>query len=310
MQVRFMSNYPLIDAYEKQLAEWLVAGEIDEETRKELRESANRVFAALLSAQTKDQILENLGKSFNGGYYDTVDNHLKEIVDSGERDSNNPEIQELDFDFNQLIVPPGNKVLLKNISWQMFEKILNNLGEGYAARIAYDKGTLEIKMPLPKHERAKAIIGDLVKVLLEELNIDCECFASTTFKREDMLSGVEPDDCFYIQNEPAMRGKTEINLTVDPPPDLALEIDNTSDSRLRFNSYEALGVPEVWRYNGKVLQIYLLQDGKYIESNISSNFPELPIIEIVPQYLEQSKTAGRSSTIRAFRTWVRERSQK
>ena len=219
------------------------------------------------------------------------------------------EIKQLVFDLNQLIVPPGNTVLLKNISWQMFEKVLNDLGEGYAARIAYDKGTLEIKMPLPKHERAKAIIGDLVKVLLEELNIDCECFASSTFKREDMQSGVEPDDCFYIQNEPAMRGKTEIDLTVDPPPDLALEIDNTSDSRLRFNSYEALGVPQLWRYNGQVLQIYLLQDGKYIESAISPIFLELPIIEIIPQYLEQSKTIGRSATIKAFRTWVREQLQ-
>jgi Uma2 family endonuclease len=306
-----MSSSPLsIDAYEKQLAEWLAKGEINEETRKELRESADIVFAALLSAQTKDQILENLGKRFNGQSYDTVVNHFKEIVDSGERDSTHPENEELGFDFEQLIVPPGNKVLLKDISWQMFEKILNNLGEGYAARIAYDKGTLEIKMPLLGHEDDKEIIGDLVKALLEEFDIDFRSVGSTTFKREDMQNGVEPDQCFYIQNEAAIRGKRQIDLTVDPPPDLALEIDNTSDSRLRFNSYQALGVPEVWRYNRQVLQIYLLQDGKYIESAISPNFGELPIVGMIPQYVEQSKTAGRSSTIKAFRTWVRERSQK
>jgi Uma2 family endonuclease len=216
------------------------------------------------------------------------------------------EIQQAVFELEQLIVPPGNSVQLQNITWQEFETILARLGESRAARVAYYKGTLEIKMPLPKHERAKSIIGDLVKVLLEELTIDCECFASTTFKREDVQSGVEPDDSFYIQNEPVMRGKTEINLNVDPPPDLAIEIDNTSDSRLKFDSYAALGVPELWRYDGVVLQINILQEGKYIESNISPNFPSLPLVEMIPQFLEQSKTAGRSPTLRSFRNWMRE----
>lgn len=219
------------------------------------------------------------------------------------------EIKQVVFDLKQLIVPPGNTVQMENVTWEMFENILQSMGEGSAARIAYNNGTLEIKMPLPKHERSKSIISDLIKVLLEELDIDCECFASSTFKREDMQSGVEPDDCFYIKNEPVMRGKTEIDLTVDPPPDLALEIDNTSDSRVRFNSYQALGVPELWRYDGQKLQIYRLLDKKYVESNISPNFPGLPITEIITQYVKQSQTAGRSPTMKAFRTWVRQQLQ-
>jgi Uma2 family endonuclease len=214
------------------------------------------------------------------------------------------ETQPVAFDLEQLVIPPGNTVHLKNVSWEMFENILNQLGEGYALRLAYYKGMLEIKMPLPKHERAKSIIGYLVNVLLEELNIDSECFASTTFKRQDMQSGVEPDDCFYIQNEPSVRGKMELDLNVDPPPDLAIEIDNTSKTRLDI--YEALGVPELWIYNGEVLKIYQLQDQKYIESTASTNFPEIPVISAIPQYLEQSQTLGRSATIRAFRAWVRE----
>lgn len=213
------------------------------------------------------------------------------------------------FELKQLIVLPGNTVQLQNVSWQMFEAILSQLGESRASRLAYNNGTLEIKMPLPKHERAKSIIGYLVNVLLEELVIDCECFASTTFKREDMQQGIEPDDCFYIQNEPAVRGKMELDLNIDPPPDLAIEIDNTSDSRLRFNSYESLRVLELWRYNGFLLEIYLLQNGEYVKSSISSNFPNIPIIEIIPHFIEMSKTAGRSPTIRAFRNWVREQLQ-
>ncbi|MBD2040573.1 Uma2 family endonuclease [Microcoleus sp. FACHB-672] len=208
------------------------------------------------------------------------------------------------FELKQLIVPPGNRVEFKNISWEMFENILSSLGEGYAARLAYDNGTLEIRMPLPKHERAKGIIGDFIKVLLEELSIDCENFCSTTLKRQDMQSGVEPDDSFYIQNESAVRGKMTLDLNEDPPPDLAIAVDNTS--KTGFNIYQALGVPELWIYDGQLLQIYLLQNGKYIESNISPNFPEFSMTEVIPQYLEMSKAAGRSAAIRAFRAWVRE----
>lgn len=100
-----------------------------------------------------------------------------------------------------------------------------------------------------------------------------------------MQQGVEPDDCFYIQKEPAVRGKMELDLNIDPPPDLAIEIDNTSDSRLRFNSYESLGVLELWRYNGSLLEIYLLQDGEYVKSSISSNFPNIPIIDIITHFI-------------------------
>lgn len=203
----------------------------------------------------------------------------------------------------QLSVPPGHRVILHDVSWQEFEAILEELGNHRAARLAYSHGTLEMRMPLPKHEKAKVIIGDLVKILLEELEIDCETFGSTTFKREDMAVGVEPDDSFYIQNHAQMIGKERIDLTIDLPPDLAIEVDVTSKTQL--DAYEALRVPELWRYEDGKLQINILQDGKYIESEISSTFPNLPIVEVIPRFVEQSRTLGRSPTLRAFRQWVR-----
>jgi len=211
------------------------------------------------------------------------------------------------FELNQLIIPPGNKIKLQNVSWEMYEAILEELGEGYALRLTYYQETLEIRMPLPKHEKAKSLIGYFVNVLLEELNIDCDVLGSTTFKSKEMQSGVEPDDCFYIQNEAAIRGKDRIDLTVDPPPDLAIEIDNSSPTSL--SSYQALKVPELWRYDGRILKIYLLQDGKYIESDTSQNFPDFPIVDVIPQYVDRSKTEGRSPTLRAFRAWVKEQLQ-
>lgn len=214
------------------------------------------------------------------------------------------------FELKQLIVPPGNRVELKNITWEMFENILTALGDGYAARLAYDNGTLEIKMPLPGHEDDKEIISDLVKALLEEIEIEYRTLGSTTFKDQNMAKGIEPDQCFYTQNEPAIRGKREIDLNTETPPDLALEIDITSDSRVRFNSYEGLGVPELWRYDGEFLQIYLIQEGKYVQSNTSQNFSTLSIIEVIPQYVKQSQTAGRIAIFKAFRAWVREQLEK
>jgi Uma2 family endonuclease len=209
----------------------------------------------------------------------------------------------MQLELNQLIVPPGHQLLLKDVNWQMFEKILEELGETRAARVSYSKGMLEIMTPLPEHEADKVIIGDLVKALLEELNIDFWSLGSTTFKNEEMAKAVEADDCFYIENEAVIRGKKRIDLSVDPPPDLAIEIDITS--RTKFNNYEALGVPELWRYNGRKLQINVLQEGKYVESDTSYNFPDLRICEVIHQYVEQSRIVGRNSTMKTFRNWVR-----
>ncbi len=208
----------------------------------------------------------------------------------------------------QISVPPGHRVLLHDVSWQEFEAILEEFGEHRASRIAYSKGTLEIRMPLPEHEVNKEIIGDMVKILLEELEIDRECFGSTTFKRKDMAQGIEPDNCFYIQNHALMIGKKRIDLTVDPPPDLAIEVDVTSKTQI--DVYEALGVPELWRYENNKLQINVLQDGTYIESETSPTFSNLPIVEAISQFVEQSRIIGTSPTLRAFRNWVREQIQK
>ena len=204
----------------------------------------------------------------------------------------------------QLSVPPGQNVILKDVSWQEFEAILEELGEHRAARLAYNDGTLEIMTPLPEHEDNKQIIGDLVKALLEELDIEFRSLGSTTFKNKIVAQAVEPDQCFYIQNEAAIRGKKRIDLTVDPPPDLGIEVDITS--RTHPSIYEALRVPELWRFDRGKLEINILRNGNYVESEYSFNFPRMPLVEVIPRYLEQSKTAGRNATLKAFRIWVRE----
>ena len=205
----------------------------------------------------------------------------------------------------QIVVPPGQQIIMTDISWQMYEQMLEEFGEKRGARINYSQGVLEIMVPLPEHEDDKTIITNLVEILLEELEIEFRNLASTTFKSESMKQGLEADSCFYIENEAYVRGKKRIDLTIDPPPDLAIEIDITS--RTRFNNYEALGVKELWRFNGTKLEINVLQEGEYIQGNESFHFPGLPVGEVIPQYLEQSKIEGRNKTMKAFRAWVREK---
>jgi Uma2 family endonuclease len=202
----------------------------------------------------------------------------------------------------QIIVKPGQQMLLKDISWQQLENILEEMGERRAARISYSHGWLEIMVPLPEHEKDKEIFGELVRILLDKLQIDFEPFGSTTLKNELMRQAVEPDTSFYTQNQAAVIGENRIDLTIDPPPDLAIEVDITS--RTRFDNYEILGVPELWRYTQQGLEISLLQQGKYIKSQSSPNFPDIPIVELVNEYIQQCLTIGRSQAIRNFRNWV------
>ena len=208
------------------------------------------------------------------------------------------------LELEQIIVQPGQQMLIKDISWQQLENILEEMGERRAARISYSDGWLEIMVPLPEHEKDKELIGDLVKILLDKLEIDFEPFGSTTLKNERMRQAVEPDTSFYIQNQAAVIGKNRIDLNIDPPPDLAIEIDITS--RTKFNNYEILGVLELWRYKQQGLEIFLLQEGKYIKSQSSPNFPNIPIVELVNEYVQQCLTIGRSQAMRNFRTWVKD----
>jgi len=132
----------------------------------------------------------------------------------------------------QIETLPGQSTVLHDIDWHQFETILEDLGERRTTRIAYLDGVLEILMPLPEHEKVKVLIGDFIKALLDEMEVDFEPFGSTTFKRSDKLAGLEPDDCFYIQNNAVMRGARKLDLSIDPPPDLSIEVDLTSKTKL------------------------------------------------------------------------------
>jgi Uma2 family endonuclease len=204
----------------------------------------------------------------------------------------------------QLDVPPGKTLLLRDVSWSEFEAILEELGETRGKRVAYDQGLLEIMAPLPEHEYFKETIGDAVKDISEELNVDYGSYGSTTWRKQSQQAGLEPDNCFYFQHEAQIRGQLSFDLNQDPPPDLALEIDVTSKSLNRFPIYVRLGVPEIWCYDNRELSIYRLEQDAYAQVEESRIFPSLDI-RVLPQLIEAHREQGRLALRRAVREWVK-----
>ncbi|MEH2338349.1 Uma2 family endonuclease [Nostoc sp.] len=201
------------------------------------------------------------------------------------------------------LLQPTEIIHLSGISWQTYENLLNELSNSRRLRLTYNRGTLEIMVPSPEHERYKKVLGRFVETLAEELEVNIQPLGSTTFKRPE-LSGAEPDECFYIRNVQFIKGKKRINLQQDPPPDLVVEIDITSSSKNRFEVYADMGVPEIWRYDGTIFSINILQDDKYIVVDQSLAFPHQPLIEIA-EFLQQVEDKDYLELVSEFRNWVR-----
>jgi Uma2 family endonuclease len=200
-----------------------------------------------------------------------------------------------------LLAPPDELINLTGISWTTYETLLAESSDR-RLRMTYNRGNLEIMAPSPEYELSKTVMGRFVETLAEETNVPIYPLGSTTFKKPE-LSGAEPDECFYIRQIAAIRGKKRLEST-DPAPDLIIEIDVTSSSKSRLQVYADLQVAEVWIYDGAVLRIEQLQDGSYITSQTSQFFPNLPILELA-RFLQQAETIDYLELIRSFRSWVR-----
>ena len=202
--------------------------------------------------------------------------------------------------------PPEQRMILSNISWETYERLLADHESSSAPRFTYDRGMLEIMSPNPEHEVTNRRIAQLVLVIAEETGIVAADFGSTTFRREDLERGFEPDSCFYIQNEGRVRGKKRMDLSVDPPPDLVIEVDIISPSLDKFSIYARLGVPEVWRYDGERLRIHeLAEDAGYAEVRRSAVLPVLTA-DVLTKFVERGTTLDWLSWVREVRGWARD----
>jgi Uma2 family endonuclease len=200
--------------------------------------------------------------------------------------------------------PAERRVFLSNIRWPTYLALLDDLGE-HRGRLTYDQGRLEIVSPSKKHEHLKRLVGRLIEALTEELEIAIQSVSSTTLNREDLAKGVEADECYYVQNEAAVRTQEEIDLTRDPPPDLVVEIEVSRRLIPRAPIYAAMGIPEIWRYDGTHLRVGHLQPGEqYVDADESTVFPMLPMPELA-RHLALRDRMDETQLVRTFRSWVR-----
>src|SRR6267142_939933 len=175
-----------------------------------------------------------------------------------------------------ILNPPQNaetRIVLENISWATYQQLLTELADRSSPRLTYDRGELEIMSPTAKHEDINETIKLLVNLVAMELGPTLRGLGSTTFAREDIEQGFEPDSCFYIQAESRIRGKERIDLAVDPVPDIVVEIDNTGSSVNKLRIFAQFCVPEVWRYAGGRVEIFVLTDSVYVPSKRSMALP-------------------------------------
>ncbi len=199
-------------------------------------------------------------------------------------------------------------VQLSNISWQTYKLMLAEMGDHRSTRIAYDQGTLTIKLPSKLHEIVNWLLARIMTTLTEELGLEVISIGSTTLDRDDLQKGAEPDTGLYIQNANQLE-ELDPNMPPDLLPDLVIEVDITSPSTKRMVIYQALGVPEVWRYTKQSgVATYHLQTDGYTEAAASRAVPQLSADKL-NQFLNQRQTQGENQTIRSVRSWVQSQKQ-
>ncbi len=202
--------------------------------------------------------------------------------------------------------PPAQRserMLLNNVSWQQYEQMIELFAENRLF-MTYDEGQLELRMPLREHEEASEFLNGIINLITFLLGIKIAPLGSTTFRARHMQKGLEPDKCYYIANIEAILTKKRLDLSVHPPPDLAIEIEITSSLIPRIPIYLQLGIPELWRYDGEALTIEILQDGKYVTSKQSPAFPKLTSALLL-KWMKLGESKGYSPMLHAVEAWCR-----
>jgi Uma2 family endonuclease len=204
-------------------------------------------------------------------------------------------------------LPEGASVTFQDVSWDEYEELLEQVGEAPGLRISYDNGSLQVMTISGEHEKYSDFIKSLIAGIRLRLQIDILAFGSATMRKPKRSAGHEPDGCFYVQTAPLIGNKIQLDFETDPPPDIVVEVDVHHDSRSRFRVYAALGVPEIWRYDGQAMTIYHLSeegDGQeYVAGDTSAGLPMLSA-QLLTEMLERMRRDGELSALLAFDEWL------
>jgi Uma2 family endonuclease len=196
------------------------------------------------------------------------------------------------------------RVVLNHVSWETYERLLDEQIDASSPRLTYDQGALEIMTPSSEHEEWKETMAAIADAIAEEWGVEFRRFGSTTFRRRDLERGAEPDACFYLQSVDRIQGKREIDMAVDPPPDLIIEVEITKPALDKLSIYARLGVPEIWRYDGRDVRILQLAGDRYDEKGESGVLPGLTQLALA-EFLRQSRVVTTLAWRRMVRDWAR-----
>lgn len=200
-------------------------------------------------------------------------------------------------------LPPRSTLIIESVSWETYQNLLQQIQDDSNVRLSYDQGVLEIMTLSPRHEKWKGLFAHLLTVVVEALDWNLISLGSTTFTSPATFQGVEPDDCFYIRHAATMAEKDEVNLAVDPSPELVVEIDISHRSLYKMPIYANLGVAEIWRHDGTQVKFYRLLGSSYVEVETSDLFPFVSSA-VLSKFLETGMQKGVIPMVKAFREWV------
>jgi Uma2 family endonuclease len=202
-------------------------------------------------------------------------------------------------------LPPGAMLVVHGVTWDEYAHLLEELSDRPGVRVTFDKGRLQAVSPLRAHEHYIQVLNDLTTLTADVLDLPLEKIGATTLRQPEHERGVEADCCFYLASADRIEGKITLDLAVDPPPDIAVEIDMSSDSDAKLPIYAGLGVPEIWRYDGKRAGIFQLREDSTGYTPVErSRFLPCVTPEVLDRFLVMSKTTGQSEVRRAIRKWL------
>lgn len=201
---------------------------------------------------------------------------------------------------------PDQCVSLRGVDWSGYRSMLRIRGESHVPKIIYLDGEMWLMSPSYPHERLEARLAMLVRIVAEELDIPFTSAGHTTFWRKKRRAGIEGDATFYFANESRIRGKTDLDLRIDPPPDLAIEAVHINPAEPAVATWRRLRVPEIWVGESGGIRIWVRQaDGEYRESSHSTCLPSLTRAEIA-EWVYQPETTSELDWIKALRRWAGE----
>ncbi len=198
----------------------------------------------------------------------------------------------------------GESRVFHNVTWEEYEELLAQVGETrHGLRISYNDGTLKVMSLSSTHEKFADFIKRLISQISFRLRLNILFFGSATMRKQKKTKGSEPDACFYVQTAAVIGNRIEIDFTVDPPPDVVVKVDIHHASTDSDPIYAALGVPEIWRYDGWTMTISHLQGNGYVVAETSQALPMITAT-VLTEYLARMPQEGEFAAITAFDEWL------